>query len=114
MVEVTLDPSTGRMNPPPPHPALRPWETRYEVTEILEFMNSVNYLPWLAVVAYVASIYILETYMKRRPAFSLRKALAAWNAFLALFSLFATVRLGVYFYYSVRHFGFDYSTCAVG
>ncbi|CAG0902631.1 unnamed protein product [Darwinula stevensoni] len=114
MDAVTRDPSTGRLNPLPPHPALQPWETRYEVDEMLEFMNSLNYVPWLAVVAYVASIYALETSMKRRPAFSLRKAMAAWNAFLALFSLFATLRMGVSFFYNVQHFGFSHCTCATG
>ncbi|CAG0885957.1 unnamed protein product [Darwinula stevensoni] len=82
--------------------------------KMLEFINSKNYLPWLAVVVYIVSIYILSAYMKNRPAFSLRKLLVTWNAFLALFSLVATVRVGVSLLYSTHHFGFGYATCAIG
>ncbi|CAG0891841.1 unnamed protein product [Darwinula stevensoni] len=110
----TMDSSTRLLKHSPPHLALQPWETRFATAEMSAFMNSMNYLPWVSVVIYAASIYAVKRYMKHRPAFSLRKALVAWNGILAIFSLLVTVRIGVCVIHVTSHLGLGFSTCAKG
>ncbi|CAG0891839.1 unnamed protein product [Darwinula stevensoni] len=110
----TMGSSTRLLKHSPPHLALQPWEMRFAVAEMSAFMNYMNYLPWFAVVIYAASIYAVKRFMKHRPAFSLRKALVAWNGILAIFSLVVTVRIGVCVIHVTSHLGLGFSTCAKG
>ncbi|GFT58071.1 elongation of very long chain fatty acids protein 6 [Trichonephila clavipes] len=63
------------------------------------------------VVLYLLVIFGGQAYMKNRPGFEVRKLLAAWNIFLAAFSIFGISRTLPEMMHVLRKFGFTYSAC---
>jgi hypothetical protein len=65
-----------------------------------------------ASVVYVCLIFLLQHWMKDRPAFKLRKALVVWNIMLAAFSIFGFLRTVPELMYINSFYGFHLSICA--
>jgi len=64
-------------------------------------------------VAYLATIFSLQRYMKDRPPFHLKRALAVWNGFLGVFSIIGFARSWPAFWNILNvHNGFYHSVCS--
>ncbi|CAF0971115.1 unnamed protein product [Adineta steineri] len=61
--------------------------------------------------AYLFLIYTGQIYMKNKPRFELRLWLAAWNTFLAIFSIFGAMRVLPELIYVIYTHGMKYSIC---
>lgn len=68
-------------------------------------------LPYLAVIAYLASIYAGQNYMKTRKPMNLKWLLFAWNSSLAIFSIICVLRGIVEVGHFVSKEGFLPSMC---
>lgn len=62
--------------------------------------------PFIAVAIYVVVIFGGGRLMRDRPAFDLKNALAAWNLFLALFSIIGFCRTAPYLIYWMANMTF--------
>lgn len=92
-------------------------------TYVFDFENDFNYLDkrewmvknWKQCFYYVGIYMVLifggRHYMQGRNRFELRGALFVWNLFLALFSMFGTIRTVPELVYVIREFGFHHSVC---
>ena len=69
-----------------------------------------NFGLYLAVI-YVVVIFSLKSWMKDREKMNLRWLLVAWNVLLAVFSIFASVRVLPETYYVFKTKGLEYSLC---
>jgi len=74
---------------------------------------------WVPVVAWSGAIYVIlvfsgQAFMASRPAFQLRGPLAAWSAFLALFSILGFARTFPEFLHSILTGGLYGSVCDTG
>ncbi|GAB6020855.1 hypothetical protein CHUAL_003505 [Chamberlinius hualienensis] len=92
-------------------------------TYIFDFENDFNYADkrawmiknWKQCFYYVGLYMVLifggRHYMQSRPRFELRGPLFFWNLFLALFSIFGSIRTLPEIFYVLREFGFHHSVC---
>lgn len=63
-------------------------------------------------VIYVCVIFIVQSWMKNRQPFKLRKVLVAWNIMLAAFSIFGFLRTVPELIHINTSYGFHNSICA--
>ena len=68
------------------------FEKYYDPIPVLDWMSDHPSVPMMACTLYVVLIVLGQRIMKDREAFKWRKALAAWNLFLAVFSGMGTLR----------------------
>jgi len=78
------------------YPVLEPFYTEYEKTFdphlVLDYMAARPVIPTMAVVCYLIFCFAAPKVMSKRDAFDLKGPLAAWNLFLAVFSLYGCLR----------------------
>ncbi|GBG25297.1 Elongation of very long chain fatty acids protein 6 [Hondaea fermentalgiana] len=70
------------------------WETmKFDTAEVVSvWLRTHMWVPFALCFAYLVIIFGIQFYMKDRAEFDLRKPLAAWSAFLAIFSIAASIR----------------------
>lgn len=87
------------------------FEKNFDADAFLSWM-SVNWTGsfWYAAI-YVALLFAGQRYMKNRPRFELRWALALWSGFLAIFSICGAARTLPELIHVIWHHGFVYSVC---
>jgi GNS1/SUR4 family len=91
------------------------WAPKAELDYVVEGggLSVRKYLPlgWVAVFVYLSFILLGQTLLKNREPFVLKRSLALWNLFLAVFSIIGTIRLVPYVTYQVYRNGFTYLIC---
>jgi elongation of very long chain fatty acids protein 6 len=97
-------------------PALRPFysnfELNYDSEEVLMRMMHNNYIvPTVAIVGYLLFCYFGQKIMANRTAFGLNGSLAAWNLFLALFSLWGALRMVPHTLWMMHNYTFEETIC---
>jgi hypothetical protein len=96
-------------------PVLAPLYTKYETyfdpDPNKSVMDKATWLPTVAIIGYMLFCYFGQKVMKDRKPFDLRYTLAAWNLFLAVFSLWGAFRTVPELLYNIFHFPFDRTVC---
>jgi len=101
------------------YPAIGQTYTQWEFPtadsyKIWDFMDSNPWVPILAVTVYGISIFLGKRYMKNRPAYDLRKLMAAWNLFLALFSIMGFTRTAPQVLHNLVNYSWYDNMCTDG
>lgn len=118
---IALDPSTYIRGQPYDQlfhafPVLEPFyfnfEKQYNPLPILDYMASINYsIPITVVIVYLSLCYYGTNYMKSKKSFNILNQLALWNLFLAVFSIYGTIRVLPHFLYKLSNMTFEESVC---
>jgi len=96
-------------------------QVSYLTTYNWEYINLSKCRRWMernwmvsvyASVAYICVIFLLQAWMKNRPAYKLRKPLVVWNIMLAVFSIFGFLRTAPEIIYINMEYGFHLIICA--
>lgn len=88
------------------------FEKNYDPLPILDYMASLSYaIPLGIVTVYLLLCYLGTNYMKDKKPLNLSNQLAAWNLFLALFSIYGTIRVVPHFLYKLSNMTFEESVC---
>jgi len=88
-----------------------PFEKFNDPAEIGSFMQQNPMLPLWACIFYLAAITWGRSYMAKRPAWSWRKVLAAWNLSLSLFSAMGTLRTAPHLFHNLVSYPFRHVMC---
>lgn len=81
-----------------------------EETAIEWMSNNWYHSFWLSAL-YILIIFGIQNYMQNRPKYDLRPALAMWSGILAIFSIFAAIRMMSEAVYVAFQYGWEYSVC---
>lgn len=97
-------------------PALEPFYSEYEKNfnplPILDYMASIRYsIPIATVILYLLVCFLGTKYMKERKPFAILNQLALWNLFLAVFSMYGTIRVIPHFVHKLSNMTFEESVC---
>ena len=92
-------------------PQLDPIESRFEWEKAHEWLRGHWHLSVYCSAVYVALVFLGKRWMRDKPAYSLRRPLAMWNAGLALFSLLGFLTIGPPLLRSWKKNGFAFTTC---
>jgi hypothetical protein len=97
-------------------PVLEPFYTNFEKTynpdyPLAQWMHVNNWVPIVAIIAYMLFCYFGQIIMKDRKPFDLRYSLAAWNLFLSLFSFWGAFRTVPEMIYNISTQPFDQTVC---
>jgi len=98
------------------------WDALYPVQWELDFQGgglcagcrSFWWISYVAAVLYVAGLRWGQAAMEERKAWNLHVPLAAWNLFLAVFSLVGALRTVPHLLLLLSEHGFDYTVCRAG
>lgn len=101
-------------------PALEPlyteWEKQYDVSHAYQLIRDSCWLPVIAVILYLSFLVEGKKYVERRQKegkgpVRLGRFPAAWNAFLALFSICGMLRVVPHFIFLFTHKTFKETVC---
>ncbi|XP_076361196.1 very long chain fatty acid elongase 6-like isoform X2 [Tachypleus tridentatus] len=87
------------------------FEQDFDQRENRDWMINNWYQAFYFVGAYMVFVFGGQAYMQSRPRYELRRVLAAWNVFLAAFSIIGTVRTLPEMIHVLREYGLQHSVC---
>ena len=87
------------------------FERTYTGEALLQFTRDHAEIPVFAIAFYLAFVFYVPDVLRDRPGFPLKWSFAAWNVFLAVFSLCGSVRTAPHLYRVLSEKGFDYTVC---
>lgn len=79
-------------SPPPSYPFVQSFEKEFQYESSRRWLQQHNHLPIIAIITYLLFIYLVQKWMRDRPAFRLRGCLLLWNIALAVFSTIGAAR----------------------
>lgn len=87
------------------------FERNFDQREHRNWMIKNWYQAFYFVGVYMVLVFGGQVYMQSRPRYDLRRILAAWNVFLAVFSIIGAIRTLPEMIHVLRKYGFQYSVC---
>ncbi|XP_076361903.1 very long chain fatty acid elongase 6-like isoform X1 [Tachypleus tridentatus] len=87
------------------------FERNFDQREQRNWMIKNWYQAFYFVGVYMVLVFGGQVYMQSRPRYDLRRILAAWNVFLAVFSIIGAMRTLPEMIHVLRKYGFQYSVC---
>ena len=87
------------------------YERSYDGESFLRFTREHAEIPVFAIAFYLSFVFYVPDLLKHRKPFSLKWPFAAWNVFLALFSLCGSIRTIPHLVGVLSARGFDYTVC---
>lgn len=88
-----------------------PFEDQFDPQPTREWMAQNWYQCFYYIGVYMILVFGGQAYMRYRSRFELQRTLAAWNTFLAVFSIFGASRTIPEVIWAMRTEGFSYSVC---
>ncbi len=86
-------------------------EQNFDDRSTIEWMQNYWWLSFVFSAIYLLLVYVGTTAMKNREPFDLRRGLCMWSTGLAVFSLFACVRIFPMLWNLLKLGGFEYAVC---
>lgn len=93
------------------YPYTFPFEDQFDPTPTRQWMQQNWYQCFYYIGIYMILVFGGQAYMQSQRRIELRRPLAAWNTFLAVFSIFGASRTIPELFWAVTTHGFDYSVC---
>ena len=87
------------------------FEKNFDEPSFLKFMLERWTDSFIYSAMYVLVIFATQMYMKERPSYGLRPALAVWSGLLAVFSIIGAIRTVPELYTVLKNHGYQYSIC---
>lgn len=87
------------------------WELTFRPPQLYYFLQKHTWIPVVSVLVYLVSIYLGQQYFENRPAWNLKKPMAAWNLALSVFSFFGFIRCAPFVLHNLSTYGFEATLC---
>ncbi len=87
------------------------FEEKENVDALSQWMKENWQLSILFSLLYIFLVFSGKVYMQNKPKYELRPFLIVWNIFLAIFSIFGTIRVWPEFLYTLTVRGMNFSVC---